>query len=695
MSARGHCIGALSLITSDSGRVLEEADVGFVEELGRRAGMAIANARLHREVAEAHERWRHVFAQAPISIAIYEGPEHRIEFANPTYLSVRSRDAGVVGQRYADVFPEAVESGVPLLQSVYSDGQPRTFAEAPAILSRGDGPKECFFHVSLVALRNEHGQVDRLMSVSFEVTDRVLARRALGVERSRLKTVFKQAPFPIGVFEGPEHKIVFANEKWEAMVGRPLPSGQRLTDAVPELREQGILPLHDRAFAGETVVGRDVPLQLVVGDEIKTHYFHVILHPLVGDTGTIEGHVTMALDVTAQVLALSELESARTEAVAANRAKDEFLAMLGHELRNPLAPIVTALNLLHSRRLSEGELELSIIARQVQHLTRLVDDLLDVSRITRGKVELRKEPIEVSTLAARALETAGLLFEQREVQIEVAVAERGLAVEADAPRMAQVLTNLLTNAAKYTQQGGHVSIAAEQSQNEIVIRVADDGMGIHSSMLRRIFVPFVQEQQGLDRSGGGLGLGLAIVKNLVEIHGGSVDAHSDGPGRGSVFSVRLPAATAAPPVTANVSPRADRVRGPRARHVLVVDDNEDAAQLLAQALEAAGHITTTASDGAGALLAVQAFPADAAVLDIGLPLMDGYELAGRLRTLNPGLRLIALTGYGQASDRERAHQAGFHRHLVKPINVEQVLEALRDGDDVQYSRLPRVAPPSS
>ncbi len=681
LSARGHCIGALSLITSDSGRVLEEADVGFVEELGRRAGMAIANARLHREVAEAHERWRHVFAQAPMSVAIYEGPEHRIAFANPTYLNVRSRDATIIGRRYADAFPEAVGSGVPLLQSVYSDGEPRTFAEAPAVLNRGDGPKECFFHVSLVALRNEHGDVDRLMSVSFEVTDRVLARRALEVERSRLKTVFKQAPFPIGVFDGPEHEIVFANEKWEAMVGRPLPSGQRLADAVPELREQGILPLHDRAFAGETVVGRDVPLQLRVGNELRSHYFHVVLHPLVADTGAIEGHVTMALDVTAQVMAQSELESARTEAVAANRAKDEFLAMLGHELRNPLAPIVTALTLLQSRKLSEAQLELGIIARQVQHLTRLVDDLLDVSRITRGKIELRKEPVEVSTLVARALETVGLLFEQRQVQLEVAVPDRDLVVEADAPRMAQVLSNLLANAAKYTQQGGRVSISAEHHQNEIVVRVTDDGIGIHSSMLQRIFAPFVQEQQGLDRSGGGLGLGLAIVKNLVEIHGGSVSAHSDGAARGSVFCVRLPATLAMPSTAAHVSRQADLVRGLRARHILIVDDNEDAAQLLALALEAAGHITTTAADGADALLRLQAFPADVAVLDIGLPLMDGYELAGRLKTLNPELRLIALTGYGQASDRERAHQAGFHRHLVKPVNVEQVLEALQAAED--------------
>jgi CheY-like chemotaxis protein len=328
-------------------------------------------------------------------------------------------------------------------------------------------------------------------------------------------------------------------------------------------------------------------------------------------------------------------------------------------------------------------LEVSIIARQVQHLTRLVDDLLDVSRITRGKVELRKEVVEVAAIVSRALETTGLLFEQRQVQLDVAVPERGLTVNADPPRMAQVLSNLLTNAAKYTRQGGHVTITAQRSQDQIVIRVADDGVGIDPTMLHRIFAPFVQEQQALDRSGGGLGLGLAIVKNLVEIHGGSVDAHSDGPGGGSVFSVRLPATQTQPAIEVQAAPHTGMARATRARHILVVDDNEDAAELLTLALEAAGHITSTASDGAGALLAVQAFPADVAVLDIGLPLMDGYELAGRLRTHNPRLHLIALTGYGQASDRERARRAGFDRHLVKPINLDELLQALRGGDDVQ------------
>jgi len=680
LMARGACIGALSLTTSDSGRVYEESDVEFVEELGRRAGMAIANARLHRAVAEAHELWRQALAQAPMSIAIYFGPEHLIEFANPMYLSVGGRDSTIIGRRYADVFPEAVDVGLPLLDTVYRDGQPRTFADVRILLDRGDGPAERFFHISLVALKNEHGQIDRLMSVSFEVTDRVIAQRALDAERARLKNVFRQAPFPIGVFQGPEHEIVFANEKWEAMLGRSLPTGQRLVEAVPELRAQGVLGMHDRAFAGETVVGREIPLELQVDGKTRLHHFHVVLHPLVSDSGVIEGHVTMALDVTAQVLAQGELETARAEAVAANRAKDEFLAMLGHELRNPLAPIVTALDLLERRSNPDLKLELNIISRQVAHLTRLVDDLLDISRITRGKVELRKEVVEIAAVIERALESAVFLFEQREIALEVAVPNRGLLVNVDVQRMTQVLLNLLTNAVKYTRERGHVSIVAERVDREVVVRVVDDGIGIHEAMSQKIFEPFVQDPQGLDRTRGGLGLGLAIVKSFVEIHGGRVEVHSDGPGRGSAFSVHL---LASPVQSAESDPVAGDAgrndlgwRDNQPRRVLVVDDNEDAAELLALGLEAAGHTVVTTLDAPRALAALETFTADVAILDIGLPGMDGYELASRIRAQRPHVGLIALTGYGQPADRERTREAGFQIHLVKPTSVERVLDAL-------------------
>jgi GAF domain-containing protein len=386
LTVGAECIGALSLTTTSSGRVYDEADAEFAEELGRRVGIAIERSRMRRELEAAHDRMHRLFTQAPMSIAIYRGQDHIIEFANPTFLQVRGRSPDVIGKKYLDVFPEAYATGKAVLDVAFASGEAQTFPEVQTLLDRGRGPEEAFFHLSFVALKDEQGLVDRVMSVSFEVTDRVLARRALDAERAKLQTVFKQAPFPIGVFEGPEHRITFANSQWETLAGRSLPVGQRLVDAVPELQAQGILAMHDRAFAGETVVGQDVPLQLTVDGELRCHYFHVVLHPLFDDAGNIQGHITMALDVTPQVRTRAEGDAARRDAEAASRAKDDFLAMLGHELRNPLAPIMTALNLMGLRGLVGAERERSVITRQVQHLTRLVDDLLDVSRIIRGKV---------------------------------------------------------------------------------------------------------------------------------------------------------------------------------------------------------------------------------------------------------------------------------------------------------------------
>jgi signal transduction histidine kinase/GAF domain-containing protein/ActR/RegA family two-component response regulator len=678
--ARGACVGALSLTTSDSGRVYDEGDLTFAEELARRAGMSISNARLHRELEEAHARMLRLFAQAPMAIAIFRGPEHRIEYANPTYLAVTSRGEDVIGRLHGEVFPEARSTGHAVLDQAFHSGEPCTFPEVRVPLDRGQGPQEAYFHVSVVPLRDDRGAPDRLMSVSFDVTDRVLARRALDAERSKLKTVFEQAPFPLGVFEGPEHRIVLANSKWEALVQRTLTPGARLEDVVPELRAQNILGLHDRAFAGETVVGNDVPLDLMVDGQVHSHFFHVVMQPLRNESGGIDGHVTMAIDVTEQVLTRLDLETARRDAEAASRAKDDFLAMLGHELRNPLAPIVTALKLMELQDPDGSERERRVISRQVQHLTRLVDDLLDVSRIARGKIELRKEPTEVAHFVARAVETASPLFEQRHQHVRVAVPERGLWVDADSGRMAQALSNLLTNAAKYSDVGGHIAISASRSKNEIVITVSDDGMGIPAEMLGEIFELFVQERQASDRARGGLGLGLAIVKSVVTMHGGSVSAASEGPGKGSVFSIRLPAIDVTDQERAQRATPERSLRKPqRVLRILVVDDNEDAADLLALALSTAGHQTRKAFDGPSALHALEDFDPDAAVLDIGLPAMDGYDLARRIREKKPRAHLIALTGYGQKSDLERSSAAGFAVHLVKPVDVDVVLRVVEQA----------------
>jgi signal transduction histidine kinase/ActR/RegA family two-component response regulator len=357
----------------------------------------------------------------------------------------------------------------------------------------------------------------------------------------------------------------------------------------------------------------------------------------------------------------------------ASRAKDAFLAMLGHELRNPLSPIVTALELMRLRGGDTFARERAVIERQVEHLTRLVDDLLDMSRITRGKIELRKRVVEVAEIVAKAIETASPLLEQRAHRLVVGVPTAGLAVEGDETRLAQVVTNLLTNAAKYTDPDGKITIAAARAGDAIEIRVRDTGAGIAPDLLPHVFDLFVQGRRALDRSQGGLGLGLAIVRSLVDMHGGSVSASSDGPGRGSEFVVRLPAAKAKHPVPETTVGVAAR-RAHRARCVLVVDDNEDAAHGIAAWLKAQGHTVRVAFDGPSALRAAAELRPEIALLDIGLPLMDGYELAGRLRAL-PSLhdvKLVAITGYGQDADRARSAAAGFEEHLVKPVMLERI-----------------------
>jgi CheY-like chemotaxis protein len=392
--------------------------------------------------------------------------------------------------------------------------------------------------------------------------------------------------------------------------------------------------------------------------------------------------MSVSFEVTDRVLARRGLEEARGHAEAASRAKDDFLAMLGHELRNPLAPIVTALNLMELRGIAGAERERSVISRQVQHLTRLVDDLLDVSRIIRGKVELAKQAVELSELVSRGLETASPLFEERNQYVEVKVPRHGLVLDADPARMAQALSNLFTNAAKYTDTGGHIAVTAERLGHDVVLRVSDDGVGIGEDMLVQIFDLFVQERQAIDRARGGLGLGLAIVKSVVTLHGGSVSAASLGVGQGSVFSVRLPLREA-PTNQLTSDAKLGELPPPShsaARRVLVVDDNEDAAEMLGIALRAAGHVTRQAHDGPSALAMLSEFAADVALLDLGLPAMDGYELATHIRAAHPGIRLVALTGYGQESDRERTRAAGFHEHLVKPAEMELVLRAVADTE---------------
>jgi PAS domain S-box-containing protein len=369
----------------------------------------------------------------------------------------------------------------------------------------------------------------------------------------------------------------------------------------------------------------------------------------------------------------------------ADRRKDEFLAMLSHELRNPLAPIRHVLQLI---RLSGRDIDSAvrhnwvIVERQVEQLVRLVDDLLDISRISRGKIALQKQHVDLASILRQAEESSRPLFKSRKHTLEISIPAEPLPLRADPLRLVQVFANLLNNAAKYTPEGGRIDLAAGSVAGQAEVRVRDSGVGIPAAMLPRVFDLFTQMERTLDRSEGGLGIGLTLVRELTRLHGGTVEAQSAGPGQGSEFIVRLPlveAAALAPGETAEPRPARMPPSAPAAqRAVLVVDDNLDSANTLARLLHRLGHTVKTAGNGQQAFSVLEVFEPDIVILDIGLPGMDGYELARRLRADRRFEQtvLVALTGYGSPEDRRRSHEAGFHVHLVKPTDLAGLQEVL-------------------
>ena len=529
--------------------------------------------------------------------------------------------------------------------------------------------------------------LDLLMAALLRV-DAAQVREAASLERDG---VLLQAPVPAALMVGPEHRYRLANGPYCDMVGRRDIIGKTWSEVFPELLDTALPSILDHAYrSGERYTSEPtlVPIKLNGAAQPSACWLRINLQPLRHSNGEVYALMSVATDVTAQVAAqqaTDRIHADRKTLVdqleAAHRVKDEFLAMLGHELRNPLSPIVTALELMKLRGDGTTSREQAVIRRQVDHLLRLVDDLLDVARITRGKIVLKKERVEIAAVMASAVEIASVLFEQRQQHVAIDHGPPGLACDGDATRLAQSLANLLTNAARYTPPGGHVWLSARAQGDEIVVTVKDDGIGIDAALLPRVFEMFVQGARLLDRAEGGLGIGLALVKNLVELHGGRVSAASDGPGRGSVFTLHLPAAST-PPVLIPVPAPQPGAQPRQGRRVMVVDDNVDAADSLAEALRLMGHEVdvfhgpTDVLEHGGKLHLT-----DVAILDIGLPGMSGYELAERLRHAQPqaGCLFVALTGYGQAEDRERSRAAGFHAHMVKPVDLEALDRLLAGG----------------
>jgi len=567
--------------------------------------------------------------------------------------------------------------------------QGETLYDQPARLRCKDGSiKHVVIHSNA---HFENGELRYTRCFTRDATERHERDMALA-QRDRM---LLNAPVAAALLSGPDFVFRLANRSYCELVGRSNLEGKRFLDAFPELRESEPQHLLEQVYRSR-LMARAEELRIVLNDadgQPRERFLKFSLEPLAAIDEEEQGVMLVAVDVTDHVRSRQQIERSHAERAellaeltAANQAKDEFLAMLGHELRNPLSPIVTSLQLMRLRG-EEGALrEREIIERQVGHLVRLVDDLMDISKVTRGKIDLKFERVDIAQPLDKAIEMASLLLEKRHHRLDVDI-EPGLTWEGDPVRLAQVVSNLLTNAARYTEPGGHVRLrAGRENEDWLRISVTDDGVGMAPELRAQVFDLFFQGKRSIDRAEGGLGIGLSLVKNIVELHGGRVEARSEGKGRGSEFMVLLPLLT--PGATAQDVPALPQAAPSAARRrIMLVDDNVDGAETLARLLSAHGHEVRVFHEPIAALAAVPAFRPDLAVLDIGLPVLDGYELARRMRTLLDGhpCRLVALTGYGQEADKARSGQAGFERHLVKPVNPDLVVELVASGPGASAS----------
>lgn len=506
------------------------------------------------------------------------------------------------------------------------------------------------------------------------------ARADAARERRRLYGQFMQAPVAVAVISGRDLVYELANPLYLKMVGKQNVLGRTMREVFSELpAEAQVFAQIARIFEdGEAFRADEYRLDLGRGaNGIEEAYFKFTCQPLLDSTGQVAEVMIVSVDVTEQVLARRRSEDLAKELKQADQRKNEFLATLAHELRNPMAAISGALTMLdvteddpqRARYLRE------VAKRQVKNLVLLVDELLDVARITHGKVALHKEVLDLSVVIQRAVAATRVAFEARQQQLTVAVDPRPLHVDADAIRLEQVLVNLLGNAAKFTEPGSRIMLQSSREDDDAgtwgVLRVMDPGCGIPRHMLDSIFDPFTQVSPSIDRSHGGLGLGLALVKHLVELHGGHVSAFSEGLGLGSEFVVRLPMMPPICPVRAKGKEKGGELRRQR---ILIVEDSDDARDILRQFLEHLGHDVFEASDGGEGMNRFLEVRPEAALVDIGLPGIDGYELARQIRAQPGGDApfLVALTGYGGPQVKAQAELAGFNAHLTKPFDAAEL-----------------------
>jgi PAS domain S-box-containing protein len=641
-------------------------------------------ALLEREGA-GHERetfLRKVIDAAP-SMIFVKDRDGRFVLANEALARCYGTPvAGLIGKTDADFNPNAaeVEAFLRADREVMDSRRERLIPEEPVTTAAGEVRWFSTVKVPLVA---DDGTADQVLGVATDITDWKRAEEALRASEERFRRLVESSVIGLGI--GDETgRLTYVNDVLLTMLGyarEDVRTGRLRWDALTPAED---LTVTARALAELRAGGRPEPYEKVyLAKDGRRVPVLVSVVPI--DRGP-SGELVLAayvVDLTARKRfeeALRESEEALREAA---RRKDEFLATLSHELRNPLAAIASAARVIHARCVAGHDVArpIQILERQVRNSARLLEDLLDVSRITRGLLQLKKEPVLLETVIHGAIDSQRALIDAAGHRLSITMPHEPITVDADPTRLEQIFSNLLNNAVKYTPARGRIALAVEPLDGAVAIRVADNGKGIGADLLPHVFDPFVREEQGLARSKGGLGLGLTLVRRLVELHGGTVEARSSGPGAGSEFTVRLP--TVAPAPAAEAEPAAGPADGGHHR-ILVVEDDFDAAELLAEYLSSLGHEVTIAHDGPAAIEAAASADPEVVVLDIGLPGMDGYEVARRLVSGARGSPpvLVALTGYGQEEDRARSRAAGFAHHLTKPFEpaaLERLLAGLRPG----------------
>ena len=619
---------------------------------------------------ESEERFRTIAEALPVLISLSRTEDSTIVFTNTAYNEAFGfRKEEIIGRKGPEVYYDPADRAK-MIDAIREQGLVSNYQLKA---KRADGtPLWLLSSVRPITF----GGKPAILGASIDISERVRAEEAARASEERFKAIADHTPDHILIQDRDLRYRLVINPQMGLTQADMI--GKTDQDFLSREDADKLTAIKRRVLATGEPIHVELPIATLQGE---AQFFDGSYVPRRNAQGEIDGLIGYFKNVTERKRAEQELEAANQQLREQDLHKNQFLAILSHELRNPLAPIRNSLYILDHAPSGgqQSQHARDVIGRQIGQLTRLVDDLLDVTRVSRNKIQLQRRSLELNDLVGRAVDDHRSLFEEKAVTVEATFAPERLPMRGDVERLAQVVGNLLQNAAKFTPAGGRVrvSTATAPSKARAILRVLDTGVGIEPELLRHLFQPFIQAEATLDRSQAGLGLGLALVKGLVEMHGGEVHAHSDGAGQGAEFVVELPLdqAAGAEPSTSPAGPEG------RSRRVLVIEDNRDAADSLREVLEFGAHIVEVAYNGPDGLHRARTFKPEIVLCDIGLPGMDGYEVARAFRA-DPALKdvfLVALSGYAQPDDLQRARDAGFDKHLAKPSSLEKLEELLADA----------------